>query len=329
MLLFGGIFGLRDDTVDLYVYNSDIDANLPSESSTELINNINSSGLFNIIQVSEISNEYDNSTFSRLLIIPDDFESELKNNNAHINLFYDPSDQSSSITLNALNGVVGKLNHDIANSTLPITIEEHNILSNELRFIDFFLPGVIGIAIMSTGVFGTIGTNTKYRKNGVLKKLATTPISKLEWVIGLVIYHAMICVISSFIITTVGILVFNVDVNINLITLFLIFSGALTFPGLGMIISRIVNEEEEADAAGNVVTFPMLFLAGTFFPIDTMPPALQIIAKFLPLTYLNEGLRNAMIIDNINAAFVNGLIIFGIGIVFIVVGSILIDWKNE
>ena len=329
MLLFGGIFGLRNDTVDLYIYNSDVDDNLPSKFSSELINNINSSGLFNIIEISEISNEYDNSTFSRLLIIPYGFESELKNNNAQINLFYDPNDQSSSITLNALNGIVGELNHDISNNTLPITIEEHNILSTELRFIDFFLPGVIGIAIMSTGVFGTIGTNTKYRKNGVLKKLATTPISKLEWVIGLVIYHAMICVIASFIITTVGMLVFNINVNINIMVFLLIFSGALTFPGLGMIISRIVSEEESADAAGNVVTFPMLFLAGTFFPIDTMPPALQILAKFLPLTYLNAGLRNAMILNNLNAAFINGLIMFGIGIAFIVIGSKLLDWKNE
>ena len=68
---------------------------------------------------------------------------------------------------------------------------------------------------MSTGIFGTIGTNTKYRKNGVIKKLATTPLSKFEWIAGLVLYHALIGIISATVISIIAILVFDIKLILN------------------------------------------------------------------------------------------------------------------
>ena len=108
----------------------------------------------------------------------------------------------------------------------------------------------------------------------------------------------------------------------------MLFSGALTFPGIGMIISTVVREEEEADAAGNVVTFPMLFLAGTFFPLETMPRFLQIVAQALPLTYLNNGLRDALVFGNPQAAAWNCVIVFFIGLVSIAIAMKVTKWTD-
>ena len=240
----------------------------------------------------------------------------------------DESHQTFPRTSSLINGVINSMNVEKQGVEQPIVLIQEQISSNDISFIEFFVPGVVGIAIMSTGIFGTIGTNTKYRKNGVIKKLATTPLSKFEWIIGLVLYHMLIGMISTSVILIVAVLVFDINIILNPVIIILIISGALTFPGLGMIISTVVREEEDADAAGNVITFPMLFLSGTFFPLETMPTFIQAFARILPLTYLNNGLREIMVYGNYQAALWNCSIVFVIGIVTVAIAMKVTKWTD-
>jgi ABC-2 type transport system permease protein len=96
-----------------------------------------------------------------------------------------------------------------------------------------------------------------------------------------------------------------------------------------MIIARFVRDPDGADAAANVVTFPIMFLSGTFFQISQMPGFLQTVAQVLPLTYVNEGLRAAMIFGQSGTAFLNTAIISVMGIVAIVVGSLITKWEDD
>ena len=96
-----------------------------------------------------------------------------------------------------------------------------------------------------------------------------------------------------------------------------------------MIIGRFVKDEETADMAGGAITFPMMFLAGTFFPLEQMPGFLQAIAQVLPLYYVNEGLRNAMIYANLEKTlyFTGFVVVFAV--VFFLVGVFLTKWKEN
>jgi ABC-2 type transport system permease protein len=96
-----------------------------------------------------------------------------------------------------------------------------------------------------------------------------------------------------------------------------------------MIIGRFVKEEETADMAGGAISFPMMFLAGTFFPLDQMPVFLQEFARILPLYYVNEGLRNAMIYMNFDKAFFNTVIVMIFAVVFFIAGVALTKWKED
>ena len=323
MLLFGGLFSLQSDKMDLYIENNDIIQSNPSESSLEIIQLINQTDSFNILE-----NEDNIEEQVRTIVIPENFELDFQEGDTSIRLIMDDSHQTFSRTNSLINGVINSMNVEKQGMEQPITLIQEQISSNDLTFIEYFVPGVIGIAIMSTGIFGTIGTNTKYRKNGVIKKLATTPLSKFEWIIGLVLYHILIGMISTSVILIVAVLVFSINVVLSPLLIILIISGALTFPGIGMIISTVVREEEEADAAGNVVTFPMLFLAGTFFPLETMPTLVQLFAKILPLTYLNNGLREIMGFGNYQAALWNCAIVFGIGIIAIGISMKVTKWTD-
>jgi ABC-2 type transport system permease protein len=101
------------------------------------------------------------------------------------------------------------------------------------------------------------------------------------------------------------------------------------FSGLGMIIGRFVKDEETADMAGGAITFPMMFLAGTFFPLEQMPEFLQSTAQVLPLYYVNEGLRNAMIYANLDKTlFFTGFVV-AFALIFFIAGVLLQKWKED
>jgi ABC-2 type transport system permease protein len=99
--------------------------------------------------------------------------------------------------------------------------------------------------------------------------------------------------------------------------------------GMGMVIARFVKETDSADAAANAITFPMMFLSGSFFPLEMMPPFLREIAKVLPLTYLNNGLRDSMVYGNAQSALTNTAIVLVVGVAFIIIGSLITSWREE
>ena len=117
--------------------------------------------------------------------------------------------------------------------------------------------------------------------------------------------------------------------QINILFFIIIISTSFMFSGLGMIIGRFVIDEETADMAGGAITFPMMFLAGTFFPLDQMPELLRNIAQILPLYYVNEGLRNAMIYGNLDKTLYFTAFVVVFAIIFFVAGVLLTKWKED
>jgi ABC-2 type transport system permease protein len=128
---------------------------------------------------------------------------------------------------------------------------------------------------------------------------------------------------------TLGFTIFNMKININLISLLMVAMASLMFTGIGMVIARFVKDPDAADAAANAITFPMMFLSGSFFPLSQMPQFLQTIAQVLPLTYVNEGLRAAIIFDQSQQAIFNTALITVLGLLFIIVGSWITKWEED
>jgi ABC-2 type transport system permease protein len=109
----------------------------------------------------------------------------------------------------------------------------------------------------------------------------------------------------------------------------MIIAGCLVFTGLGMMISRFSKDEESANAAASAITFPMMFLSGSFFALESMPSYLQMIAKVMPLTYLNEGLRDTMIYGNAESALFNLGVLAVLAVVFMAVGTYISKWNDD
>lgn len=334
ILLFGSIFSISGNPkFDLHIQDQD---NTPMSHS--FIRALNETEAFNLIEVSATTNTTEfikEKGISRILIIPQGFQENITNReDASIILKIVPEqlDSSSSVVMGIIDSIVDAFNAHLPPPSPPkakVQVQTESIVSERFGYIDFFVPGVVGMTVMTGSVFGAIGWSARNRELGILKKLATTPLTKLECIVGIVLYQMIMAFVSTAIIFTVGTLVFGMKVVPDIFCVVLIISGVMAFSGIGMVIARFVKESEGADAAGNAITFPMMFLSGSFFPREMMPEFLQQISKVLPLTYFNDGLRDAMIYGNIASALTNTAIMVVVGAFFIILGAVITSWREE
>src|SRR5207237_4140675 len=162
--------------------------------------------------------------------------------NATIQLFMDQSDQVPASLRGIVNSVTVSYAAKIANAPDNLTVQPVGIVTRNIRYIDFFIPGVIGMTLLTTGVFGAVNTNGRYRELKIIKKLATTPLSKIEWILGMVGYQMILATISLVVILFFGYAIFGVTVTIDIYTLGLVVAAALLFPGIGMVLANFVRQ---------------------------------------------------------------------------------------
>ncbi|MCE9541833.1 ABC transporter permease [Candidatus Kaiserbacteria bacterium] len=182
-----------------------------------------------------------------------------------------------------------------ANVELPFTVVERAVNVNNLRYIDFLLPGLIALSIMQMSVFSVAFVFTQYKEKGVLKRILATPMKPIQFVVSNGITRLFISLLQATIFIGLGLLLFKVHLVGSLLLVFLcVLLGAAMFLGLGFTISGLAKTTESVPAIANIVVFPMMFLGGTFFAVSNMPAWLQVIAKVLPLTFFSTALRDVM-----------------------------------
>lgn len=334
ILIFGAIFSGADE-VEYELHVQDLD---DSQSSQIFIEILRDTDMFKIVDVSsneDVISYIEENNIKRLIVIPEDYEETIFNSidpNATVNItfYFDQSEQQSNqVVRSIISNVVQSMNMEFSGGRNIINIVDKETIGGDFDFIDFFLPGMIGFTIMQTCIYGSIERNTKFRKDGILRKLLTTPITRTEWIFSKMLFTMFLSFISTTMIILVGALVWNVNVNINPLMIIVIIATSFLFSGMGMLIGRFVKEEESADMAGGAIAFPMMFLAGTFFPLDMMPDFLQSFARVLPLYYVNEGLRNAMICMDMEEAVFNAGIVIIFAVIFFLIGVLLTKWKES
>src|SRR5204863_9396896 len=124
--------------------------------------------------------------------------------------------------------------------------------------------------------------------------LASPKLSKAKCLSGTIVFHILLLFVSLGLMVLTGIFVFTMQAVLSPMSLVLVATGTLEFTSMGMALGIFVRDPETGAAIANAIGFPMMFLAGSFFPVDAMPSFLQTTARFLPLTYVNEWLRATM-----------------------------------
>jgi ABC-2 type transport system permease protein len=310
-----------------------------TNSSAELVKTLELNEKFKITKVDPAINATQyakNNKLNLVLVIPKDYESSLiqrmkredLNASVTITYIYDPSSTSVSTKMEILRSFFAEINQRMSGEPPFITPAETSILNREYRFIDFFVPGIIAMAVMTSSLLGAVNVNAELRQKGVIKKLSTTPITHTDWILSNVLYQFLLSVISTISILLVSYGVFGVNLQLNFWLLVFVVLDVFAFVGIGMILTRVAKEAESAAAAANAIMFPMMFLSGTFFPVEMMPGFLQKFSKILPLYYVNEGLRASMIfVDNMIALRCSVIIGVFAAVVF-VLGMMTSKWEE-
>ena len=167
--------------------------------------------------------------------------------------------------------------------------------TQDLTFISYLVPSILGMSLMQLGVFAAVPLVAD-RQKLILKRLQATPLRRWQLVGSNVLMRLLIAIVQTTIIVGVGSLVFHVQVAGNWLLIGgFVLLGSLAFIALGYVIASFATSEESANGMTSVVQFPLMFLSGTFFPIDAMPDALRAVARAMPLTYLGDALRQVMV----------------------------------
>jgi ABC-2 type transport system permease protein len=336
ILVFGTIF-MNQDNVRYDFFVQDLDQ---TNSSAELVKTIDHNERFKITKVApavDATQHAKKNKLNLILVIPKDYERSLIQRMKHrdlnasvtITYIYDPSSTSVSTKMQILNSVFAEINQRMSGEPPFITAAETSILSEEYRFIDFFVPGIIAMAVMTSSLFGAVNVNAELRQKGVMKRLATTPITHTDWILSNVLYQFLLSIIATIAILWVSYGVFHVSLQMNAWLPVFVVLDVFAFVGIGMILTRVAKEAESAAAAANAIMFPMMFLAGTFFPVEMMPGFLQKFSRILPLYYVNEGLRASMIFADNLIALRCSVIIGSFAAVVFVLGIMTTQWEER
>jgi ABC-2 type transport system permease protein len=263
------------------------------------------------------------------LIQMEQFNATFPDAKASLTIMLDPADQSAAMVKSIIMSVANAFNYEMIGAENVIEFNETSVTTTRFGNVDLYIPGITAAFIMTNGIIALTATNTEFKRRGIIKRLSITPLTKIDWIIGNVLSQTLLNLMLTGIMIALGWVIFNVRVVPDALSIALILLGSIMFSGIGMTLSGFIKDVEAASAIGNAIAFPMMFLSGTYFPLEMMPPYLQTISKALPLTYFSEGLKHAMIYQNPEGVYLNMAIVAVLAVVFIIIGSLVTRWKEK
>ena len=164
------------------------------------------------------------------------------------------------------------------------------------RYVDFLVPGLLGMNLMGTGMWGIAFSIVTARSRGLLKRLVATPMRKSHYLIGQMMGRMVFLIPEVVVLVVFAHFVFEVPVNGSILALTAVTAlGALAFTGIGLLVAARPRTIEGVSGLMNFVMLPMWIFSGVFFSPSRFPDAMMPMIRLLPLTALNDALRAVMI----------------------------------
>jgi ABC-2 type transport system permease protein len=223
------------------------------------------------------------------------FQAAPSQNPGTLTVLSNAGDTMAPIAVSIIEQMLDKAALQISHAPQLVKVVIEPINAHNLKYIDFLLPGLVALSIMQLSVFSVAFVFVDYKEKGILKRVLATPVKPYQFVLANVITRLLVSVFQAAFFIAIGVIFFKVQiVGSYWLILLVVILEAITFLGLGFVISGLSKTTEAVPAFANLIVFPMIFLGGTFFSVDAMPTWLQYISKVLPLTYFSGALRDIM-----------------------------------
>jgi ABC-2 type transport system permease protein len=164
------------------------------------------------------------------------------------------------------------------------------------RYIDFLIPGLLGMNLMNSGMWGIGFALVDMRQRKLLKRFVGTPMRRGDFLLALMSSRLVLMIIEIGLLLTLGILFFHMRVLGSIFAIVVLGSiGALCFGGIGLLVASRAQKIESVSGLMNLVMMPMWIFSGVFFSYERFPAVIQPLIKALPLTALNDALRASIL----------------------------------
>ena len=203
------------------------------------------------------------------------------------------------------------------------------ISGDAVRYVDWVLPGILGMNMMFSCLFGVGYVVVRYRKNGFLKRLRATPLRPVEFIIAQIASRMVLIMLITVFVYTGTHLLLDTQMQGNYLTLLLVATvGAMSLVALGLMVAARVTSEELAGGLLNMINWPMMLLSGVWFSLEGAGPVLQAAAKIFPLTHILDAAR-AIMLDGagLGDVFPQILILLGMCGIFLGIGARYFRWN--
>lgn len=178
----------------------------------------------------------------------------------------------------------------------PVAVSDRQVSEPGSRYVDFVVPGLLGMNLMGSGIWGLGFSIVDARRKKLLKRMIATPMSRTQFLASFVLSRLTMLIIEVGALVGFGILVFGVPVRGSPLSLLAIcLLAALAFGALGLLLASRTRTIEGASGLMNLVMLPMWIFSGVFFSASRFPDALQPFIQGLPLTAVNDALRASML----------------------------------
>ncbi|SFC69665.1 ABC transporter permease [Pseudoalteromonas denitrificans] len=205
------------------------------------------------------------------------------------------------------------------------------IEGREIRYLDWVVPGILGMNMMFSCLFGVGYVIVRYRKNSVLKRLHATPLKAIEFLSAQICSRLFIVMSLSMAIFLACNWLFNFYILGSLFDLFIIaLLGTISLISLGLLIASRSESEEFTGGMLNVASWPMMMLSGVWFSLEGSPEFIQAIAQLIPLTHMLEAAR-AIMLDGATLWQIKSHIIalLVMTFIFLTSGALLFRWQGQ
>ena len=190
--------------------------------------------------------------------------------------------------------------HAEVDDTLQAAAGRKNVLATSIvtssepgsRYIDFLIPGLLGMNLMNSGMWGIGFALVDMRQRKLLKRFVATPMRRSDFLMALASSRLILMIIEVGLLLGFGVLIFHMRVLGSFLSILVIGAiGAVSFGGLGLLTASRAQKIESVSGLINIVMMPMWILSGVFFSYERFPAVVQPFIKALPLTALNDALR--------------------------------------
>ena len=272
------------------------------------------------------NSEFFNTRYIQFIAIEDQASAVVKVERHQLDMLINSNEQRFWINSDSANGyLLEKLL--LADKQLHYT--KATVSGEEIRYVDWLLPGILGMNMMFSALFGVGYVIVRYRKNGMLKRLKATPLTAFEFLTAQVVSRLWLIMAISMVVYFGTDLFLGFTMNGSYLNLFVVFAlGSMCMISLGLLSASRMASEEMAGGLLNLLTWPMMFLSGVWFSLEGSPDILRQFSQLLPLTHVVDATR-AIMIDGVGLLEVadNMLVLLLMTLIFLMLSSRFFRWE--